>query len=370
MRIEASELRLNSARIAISTSMTYEYLHKWDKNSDTTITASQEDMKAAATTTSIKNKINGSALENPIFHVVPGSICGKTSDDVMKELMNGALGDLRLQIIKDIIEIMTGKKIDILDPAEIAPQGDAAPAPASAEEKGQADSAAGPRTPQGWGVDYYFNETHYSREGTSFSASGGVKTADGRIVDFNITLEMSRESLDRRTVAIKAGDALLDPLMIDFSGLGVSFSEAKFEFDLTASGEGKLMAAPGAGCGFLAYDKNGNGIIDNGSELFGPSSGGGFNELAGLDCDGNGWIDENDAAFSSLKIWQKTADGSDIVSGLLEKDVGALYCGSAATLFDLTAGESRAMAGRLKETGVWLKESGGVGVLQEVDMVV
>jgi hypothetical protein len=367
MRIEGSTLQLNSAHIDIATSSTYEYLHKWDKNSDTTITSTRENLEAAVKTLSIKQKTAVAALENPLFHAVAGDGDGKNSDDIMEELLHGALGDLRLQIIKDIIEIMTGKKIDTLDPADMTQPGNEAPAP---RENGQAPSSnADQRTPQGWGVDYYFNETHYSKEGTAFSASGGVKTADGRIIDFNVTLEMSRESLDQRTVSLKAGDALLDPLMIDFSGLGVSFSEVKFEFDLSANGEKRGFSAPGAGCGFLAYDKNGNGVIDDGSELFGPSTGSGFNELAGLDADANGWIDENDPAFSSLKIWQKSADG-DIVSGLGEKDVGALYCGSASTLFDLTAGESRSMAGRLKETGIWLRESGGAGVMQEVDVVV
>jgi hypothetical protein len=369
MRIESSNVQLNSTQIDVTTSSKYEYLRKWDKNTDATITYSQENMKAAIKKTSIKDKVDVAALKNPIFHAIPGRGCGKTSEDAFNEFMNGELGDLRLQIIKDIIELMTGKKIDILDPSGITQTGDSAQPPTSASQV-QEDSPNAGRTPQGWGLDYYFNEKHYSKEGTAFSASGGVKTTDGKIVDFNVTLEMSKESLDERTVSLKAGDALIDPLMIDVSGRGVSFSKIKFEFDLAANGEKKLMAAPGAGCGFLAYDKNGNGFIDDGSELFGPSTGNGLGELAGLDGDHNGWIDENDAAFSALKFWQKSADGSDTISGLLEKDIGALYCAGASTLFDIPAGESGAMAGRLKETGIWLKESGGVGFVQEVDMSV
>jgi hypothetical protein len=43
------------------------------------------------------------------------------------------------------------------------------------------------------------------------------------------------------------------------------------------------------------------GRIDSGSELFGPATGSGFGELAALDGDGNGWIDENDDAFARLR---------------------------------------------------------------------
>ena len=58
-------------------------------------------------------------------------------------------------------------------------------------------------------------------------------------------------------------------------------------------------------------DRNGDGKINDGSELFGTKSGDGFKDLASYDADGNGWIDENDAIFSQLKIWTKDEDGKD-----------------------------------------------------------
>lgn len=42
----------------------------------------------------------------------------------------------------------------------------------------------------------------------------------------------------------------------------------------------------------LSLDQNGNGEIDNGTELFGTKSGDGFADLARYDLDYNGWIDE------------------------------------------------------------------------------
>ncbi len=371
MRIDSSNILLNSAQISINTSSTYESLHAWSGNSDRTSTLFRENGEMAATKTVIKDNVDLIKRPPSIFHEIPSNMFGAAPDDTMKKLMDGSISDIRLQLIKDIIEMMTGKEIRVLDPSDTACSDNQSPAQDGSDAPGQA-SPPNPRTPQGRGVDYFFKETHYSKEGAAFGASGTVKTADGKIVNFSVSMEMSRETFDQRTVSLKAGDALIDPLMIDLSGTGVSFSDVKFEFDLAANGNKQSIGAPGVGSGFLAYDKNGNGLIDDGSELFGPSTGSGLKELAGLDGDRNGWIDENDAAFSSLKIWQKNGDGTDLLSTLREKDVGALYCGGAPTLFAMTAPDSgggAALAGRLKETGVWLKESGGAGVLQEIDLV-
>ena len=53
------------------------------------------------------------------------------------------------------------------------------------------------------------------------------------------------------------------------------------------------------GSGFLAVDKNNDGKINNGKELFGPNTGNGFDELAKYDSDGNQWIDESDPSLKS-----------------------------------------------------------------------
>jgi hypothetical protein len=62
---------------------------------------------------------------------------------------------------------------------------------------------------------------------------------------------------------------------------------------------------------WLAYDRNGNGLIDNGSELFGNTrrllSGrnaeNGYDVLAELDEDNNGVVDARDPLFAKLLLW-------------------------------------------------------------------
>ena len=61
------------------------------------------------------------------------------------------------------------------------------------------------------------------------------------------------------------------------------------------------MAANSA---YLAIDANNDGLINDGSELFGTRSGDGFADLAKLDSDGNRWLDEADSQFDRLRIWQ------------------------------------------------------------------
>jgi hypothetical protein len=138
-------------------------------------------------------------------------------------------------------------------------------------------------------------------------------------------------------------------------------------FDIDCDGTEDRISMPGRGSGFLALDKNGDGIINGGSELFGAKSGDGFADLRKYDSDGNGWIDENDAVFNKLKVWCKGIGGEDILMDLKEADVGAIFLGSVATEFTL-GGRDGIRDGVIRSTGFFLKESGGIGTVQHVDL--
>ncbi len=221
----------------------------------------------------------------------------------------------------------------------------------------------------GWGMDYSYERHEVNDESLKFSAEGNVKTEDGRSIDFSLAFSMKSHSESHESISLKAGDALIDPLVLNFDGTTVTISEIKHSFDLDLDGKSDEFSFVGSGSGFLALDKNSDGVINDGSELFGPNEGNGFNELAAYDSDGNNWIDENDEVFDQLVIWTKDEQGEEHLFSLKDKGIGALYLGSVETPFELKAssGETKAM---MRESSVYLGEEGGVGTLQEIDLVV
>ncbi len=208
-------------------------------------------------------------------------------------------------------------------------------------------------------------------ENTAFSSVGNVMTADGRSIDFGITLEMSRSYMEQNEyLKEETGFIFTDPLVINLDSNPASVSDQKFLFDIDADGQEDEISFLNEGSGFLALDQNGDGKINDGSELFGTKFGDGFKDLAAYDEDGNGWIDEADDVFKNLKIWSKDADGNDKLVDLKEAGVGALYLGNVSTQFSLNNQETNDTNAMIRSTGVYLKESGEVGTLQHVDLAV
>ena len=212
--------------------------------------------------------------------------------------------------------------------------------------------------------------THLEYENTAFQSTGVVQTADGRSLNFNVEVQLGR-SLSQKIDSLSAETytrVLTDPLVINMDTAATSISDQKFKFDIDSDGKEDEISFVGKGSGFLALDKNADGKINDGSELFGTKSGDGFGDLAEYDEDKNGWIDENDSVYSKLKVWTKDRDGNDKLLDLKEADVGAIYLGNVDTEFSYkdTLGQTDAV---LRKTGIYLKEStGAAGTVAHVDL--
>ena len=223
----------------------------------------------------------------------------------------------------------------------------------------------------------YVSETwNIEQEDTSFSTVGSVRTKDGREINFNVNVNMSRRCEEYYKEQLNVAEFTLhDPLVINLDTDVAEVSDQTFYFDLDADGKEEEISVLN-GSGYLALDKNGDGTINDGSELFGTRNGDGFADLAQYDEDGNGWIDENDSIWSKLKIWCKDENGNDVLYKLSDKGVGAICLQNASTDFTLQ-GDRKAQDGTtnanatnavVRKTGIFLYENGNVGTVQHVDM--
>lgn len=128
---------------------------------------------------------------------------------------------------------------------------------------------------------------------------------------------------------IDCGAGCTSPIILDLENDGFEFSgpEGAVVFDLLATGNPLLIqwVVPGTDDAFLVYDKNRNGLVDDGSELFGNGmrlaleedrrAPNGFVALAqydhpGLNGNDDGFIDRSDAIWQELYLWRDAnADG-------------------------------------------------------------
>ena len=213
----------------------------------------------------------------------------------------------------------------------------------------------------------FYQET----ENTAYQSAGSVKTEDGREISFNLTVEMSRSFTAEYGSVMAESYKMVDPLVINLDENCADLTERTFLFDLDGDGKEERIHDLRDGAGLLALDKNGDGKVNNGNELFGTKSGDGFKDLAAYDEDGNGWIDENDSVFKKLKIWTKDENGKEVLVDLKKADVGAIYLGSVKTDFALKSLKDNATMGQVRRTGFFLKESNGTaGAVQHVDLAV
>ncbi len=211
---------------------------------------------------------------------------------------------------------------------------------------------------------YYRKET----ESTSYSTTGTVRCADGREITFNLDLEMSRsfqEYYEENITAIQV--KMCDPLVINLDGNIAGLSGQTFLFDIDGDGQEDEVNRLAPGSGYLALDQNGDGVINDGSELFGTKSGNGFADLAAYDTDHNGFIDEGDEIWDKLKIWVTDEEGNQQLYSLAEKGVGAICLQNAATNYAINGQDGQAR-GAVRSTGFFLYENGNVGTVQHVDL--
>lgn len=205
-------------------------------------------------------------------------------------------------------------------------------------------------------------------ESSQFSAQGTIRTADGQCLSFSLDLNRARFFACESTLVQTGSVVLRDPLVLNLASQGVELSGARFAFDLDADGISEAIPELAGGSAFLALDRNSDGRITDGRELFGTRTGNGFADLANLDDDGNGWIDAADRAYAQLCLWSGS-DGAGQLRTLAQEGIGALALAHIDTPFSLTDAQNR-LLGQVRQSGVYLREDGRPGSMQQVDLAV
>jgi len=264
----------------------------------------------------------------------------------------------KISLLERLLSELTGKEVKFILPSNVKTN--------DASYNGAINQTLH-RTPAQAPVLIYKEEFSYQKKSKlEFQSSGTVTTEDGREIQFNLSIQANREINIQRTTTVVEGQ-MQDPLVISFNGQLPELSDAKYEFDLDFDGQKDQISFLTKGSGFLSFDRNNDGVINDGSELFGPQSGSGFRDLGVYDSDKNGWIDENDPIFDGLRIWTKDEQGKDQLFALGEKGIGAIFLGSVASHFDIL-GSQYAKEGVIRESGIYLNEDGTAGGVHHVDI--
>lgn len=202
----------------------------------------------------------------------------------------------------------------------------------------------------------------YESESLTFISSGEITTEDGKSFGYSYDIKFKRKFYEANSMIIQKG--FIDPLVLNLDNRGVSFNNKKIQLDLDLDGKLDTFQMLNHGNGFLVLDKNNNGKVDDGSELFGPSTNDGFSELMAYDMDNNHWIDENDLIYHDLKVWMLDEDGKETLVDIKDTNIGAIFLGSVEGKFDYKNGDQT--IARITDSSIVLKEDGSSSAIHEI----
>ena len=186
----------------------------------------------------------------------------------------------------------------------------------------------------------------------------------------DILVDLSGTTVSNLTSLITTSH--VDPIILDLGAPGISFSSVSngVSFDINGDGVKDQIAWTTGNDGILAYDLNGSGTIENGTELFTPNFAGGhyasgLAALASLDSNGDGLINSADTNFGKLEVWQDTnhngvADPGELTS-LADDGITAINLNATPT-------DASIDGQQLQAQGSFSYANGTTGTFVEVDL--
>ena len=188
------------------------------------------------------------------------------------------------------------------------------------------------------------------------TAAQGARTSQRLQMEFEFSL-----SIETETVTTEVQQA--DPLVFDLDGDGIELTSHTdgASFDILGNGQRAQVAFVTGGDAFLALDKNGNGAIDDGRELFGDQGGAanGFEALRALDANADGLVNALDPQFQSLRLFRDNGDGRTGAGELISlADAGI----AEIDLNYINTNLSASGGNRLAQLGSFTRTNGSRGV--------
>ncbi|MFM5727816.1 calcium-binding protein [Aeromonas veronii] len=164
-----------------------------------------------------------------------------------------------------------------------------------------------------------------------------------------------------------------DPIILDLDGDGLETVGLAANVYFDHDGDGVLTKTGWAGKddALLVWDRNANGTIDTGAELFGdftPQPNGtlapnGFAALAALDANGDGILDASDPAFAELRLWRDVSQDGVSQGGefITLAEAGIVSLNLANTLKN----QNLANGNQLSREGSFIRTDGSSGSMGE-----
>ncbi len=226
----------------------------------------------------------------------------------------------------------------------------------------------------------------WAGNGSNLTITKGGNASDGVVIenfdngDLGIRLDKKKKPeppeppFDPQPVAQAEITVQTSPIVIDLDNDGVeSLSvDAGINFDHNGDGFAEQTGWASPDDGMLVLDKNANGDIDNGNELFGDNTvlsngrraANGFQALAEYDANRDGLIDSSDSIFSELRVWKDIDSDAHVDAGELNTlaDVGL----KAINLNYLNANIVDANGTMHKQIGTFIKNDDTSGAIEDL----
>jgi len=196
----------------------------------------------------------------------------------------------------------------------------------------------------------------------SAASFASLSAEQQEIQQSNSGVTISQQSVEATSLSFsqEAGEVQkTDPLAFDLDGNGLQTSGIKngIEFDIDGDGDKEQTSFVSGQDAFLAYDKNGNGVIDSGKELFGDQNGAanGYEELKKYDDNQDGLIDNKDAIYTKLKLMSIDENNQQKLSGLNESGIESINLNYSNTKEQINLYDS------VEQTATFKKKDGTTG---------